>query len=115
MIKIIGAIFLIGGATIMGMGASAALTSREKSLKGFLEALHIMHSEIGERLTPIDELMKILAETASIPVSILFEECVREMTEKPDVPFCLIWRKEVKRAEYLKLKPSESDTIAALG
>ncbi|MBQ6847183.1 MAG: stage III sporulation protein AB, partial [Oscillospiraceae bacterium] len=64
MIKIIGAIFLIGGATIMGMGASAALTSREKSLKGFLEALHIMHSEIGERLTPIDELMKILAETA---------------------------------------------------
>lgn len=115
MIKIIGAVFLIGGATVIGMSASAMLSVREKSLKGFLSALHIMHSEIGERLTPIDELMKLLSETTSPPISMLFEGCVREMKEKPDVPFCLIWRREVKNAEYLKLKPSETDAMANLG
>ncbi len=115
MIKIIGAMFLIGGATVIGMAASLTLTVREKSLKGFLSALHMMHSEIGERLTPIDELMKMLAETTPTPISVLFDGCVREMLAKPDVPFCLIWRREVKNAEYLKLKPSETETIAALG
>ena len=115
MIKIIGAIFLIGGATLLGLSASVNLTIRAKSLKGFLSALQIMHSEIGERLTPIDELMELLSAEVSAPVSMLFESCLQEMREKSDVPFCLIWRKQIKTAEYLRLSSAEAEELASLG
>lgn len=115
MIKIIGAIFLIGGATLLGLSASVNLTIRTKSLKGFLSALQVMHSEIGERLTPIDELMELLSETVPSPVGILFENCLCEMREREDIPFAIIWRKQVKRAEYLRLSSAEKEELATLG
>lgn len=115
MIKIIGAILLIGGATVLGLSASMNFTVRAKSLKGFISALQVMHSEIGERLTPIDELMKMLAETTTQPVSLFFEDCLSEMLKKSDAPFCLIWRKTVKNAEYLKLRSMEREELSNLG
>lgn len=115
MIKIIGAILLVGGAAVLGLSASAGLTTRARVLAGFSRVLNIMNSEISERLTPLDELMRRLATVTSAPLDAFFGQCADEMKEKPDIPFGLIWTKQLSRAEYLRLKPQEAETLYSLG
>ncbi len=115
MIKIIGAILLVGGAAIIGVFASSELAVRARVLEGFLSALDIMRSEIGGRLTPISELMEKLSHESPSPLSNFFSECCEEKNKKPDVPFFLIWSKALSRADYLRLKSNEKDVIKELG
>lgn len=115
MIKIIGALFLIGGATVIGICASNELSVRARVLGSFLAALDIMRSEIGNCLTPLSELMDKLAAEVSAPLDTLFSVCVKEKRESPDVPFSLIWAKCISRADYLKLKSNEKEVLRELG
>lgn len=115
MIKIIGAILLVGGATVLGISASAGITTRARVLAGFSRALNIMNSEIGERLTPLNELMQRLSKATITPLDVFFTQCADEMEKKPDIPFGLIWTKQLSRAEYLKLKPQEAEALYSLG
>ena len=85
MIKIIGALFLVGGATVLGLSASANLTARARSIEMFSRALGIMRSEIGERLTPLDELMHKLSEISPSPLDAFFKQCFDEMKKKTDI------------------------------
>ncbi len=115
MIKIIGALFLIGGATVIGVYASNELSIRARVLGEFLSALDIMRSEIGNCLTPVAELMEKLAAEVSPPLGTLFSACAKEKREKPENPFSLIWAKNLSHAEYLKLRPNEKDILRELG
>ena len=115
MIKIIGALFLVGGASIIGIYASNELFVRSRVLGSFLASLGIMRAEIGGRLTPICELMEYLAKEVPPPLGFFFAACGKEKREKADTPFYLIWKKNITHAEYLKLKPNEAEVISELG
>lgn len=106
---------LIGAAGILGFSASTTLSLRERTLSGFLRCLRTMHSEIGEYLTPLEEIMQRLSLETTAPLNMFFETCLSEIREKPEIPFRLIWTKNIKKADYLKLKKEETETIAALG
>ena len=115
MVKIIGSIMLVLGAGLLGTLASMNLTVRERVLSGFARSLDLMHSEIGDYLTPLSELMLKLSQASAAPLDIFFKNCLNEMNEKPDMPFRLIWVKNIKRADYLKLRGEETEVIANLG
>ncbi len=115
MIRILGALFLVGGATVIGVCASSELATRARVLGGFLPALDIMRSEIGNCLTPVSELMEKLSVEISSPLDTLFSLCAKEKRERPDVPFSLIWAKNLSRAENLKLRPNEKEVLRELG
>ena len=115
MIRIIGALLLVGGAAVIGLGASWELSVRARVLGGFLSALDMMRSEIGSCLTPICELMERLSNETVSPLDSFFKVCGEKKYEKPDVSFSIIWRKNLKHAEYLKLKPNEREVLAELG
>ncbi len=115
MIKIIGAILLIGGAAIIGIYASNELSVRARVLQSFLSALDIMRSEIGGRLTPISEILEKLSRESAEPLDVFFRECLEEKNKRRDVPFFLIWSKVLAQADYLKLKSNEKDVIKELG
>ncbi|MBR5543433.1 MAG: stage III sporulation protein AB [Oscillospiraceae bacterium] len=115
MIKIIGAIILVGAAAVLGFSAAANLNTRERVLSGFSRALDIMHSEIGQYLTPLDELMSKLSGISPVPLDGFFKQCFEEMKNKPDTPFRFIWVKNIKHADYLRLRGEETEVIAALG
>lgn len=115
MIKLFGAIVLIGAAGILGFSASATLTARERALRGILRSFHTMHSEIGEYLTPLEEIMERLSRESATPLDMFFRSCLSEMREKPETPFRLIWTKNIKRADYLKLRKEEIEIVSALG
>ncbi len=115
MIRIIGAILLVGGAAVIGFGASWELSVRARVLGSFLSALDLMRSEIGNRLTPICELLNKLSGESPPPLNAFFKECEEEKLKKTDVPFSIIWRKTLMHADYLKLKLSEKEVLCELG
>jgi len=115
MIRIIGALFLVGGASVIGIYASSELSVRSRVLSSFLSALDIMQAEIGGRLTPICELMERLSEAVQPPLDSFFGACGKEKREKKDTPFFLIWKKNLLLADYLKLKENEREVIGELG
>lgn len=115
MIKMLGVCIILLGATVMGVCASSSLTNRARTLNSFMNALDIMRSEINERLTPLYELMIILGDISSYAVASFFKACAEEMKKKPDIPFAIIWRKNLKHADYLQLKAGETEAISALG
>lgn len=115
MIRILGSLLLIGGATVIGVCASNELSTRARVLESFLPALDIMRSEIGNCLTPVSELMVKLSREAPHPLDKLFLLCEKEKRERPDVPFSLIWTKSITQAENLKLKSNEKDVLRELG
>ena len=115
MIKTIGAILLIGGATVIGFSASAALSVRSRSLALILQALNVMRAEIGERLSPLEDVMLRLSKICASPLGEFFAECADEMKEKPDIPFGMIWARELSRADNLRLDMKEKEELCALG
>lgn len=115
MIRFLGALFLMGGATVIGVCASHELSIRARVLESFLIALDIMRSEIGNRLTPVSELMEKLVEEVPMPLSEFFSSCAKEKREKEACRFSLIWAKNLAHAEYLKLRSNEKAVIKELG
>lgn len=115
MIKIIGAILLVGGASLMGIFASEGIRARARSLAGFEQVLGMMAREIGEYLSPLPELMRRIAEITSPPLSDFFRACSEETMKRNDMPFSLIWSKNLTRAPSLYLAPQEREELLALG
>lgn len=115
MIKIIGAILLVCGAALIGLSASAGLSARARSLAGMAQALDVMRSEIGERLSPLEEVMRRLSKISAPPLGDFFLQCAEEMRSKPDIPFGLIWTKQLARAENLRLNARETEELSSLG
>lgn len=115
MFKIIGAILIVGTASVIGLSASSRLSARYRVLSSFVRILNIMNSEICQLLTPIDELLSKLSRIAHEPLSTFFEDCLSEMERKRDVQFGIVWAKTLSRATYLELKPDERRVISELG
>ena len=115
MIKILGAMLLVGSAAFVGINASGALSLRVGILGGFLQALEIMRAEICENLTPLPDLIEGLSKKLRSPLSEFFGECYSEMSERRDAPFRFIWNKNLVKAEYLRLKSSEIEVLSELG
>lgn len=115
MIKILGAILLVGAASVIGFGMKSRLELRVRSVRTMLNMLGIMRAEIGQALTPLPELLEKLAKIAPAPADAFFESCAEEMKIKPDVPFGIIWRRSLSRADYLGLCDEEREELSELG
>ncbi len=115
MVKILGSLLLVGATTAIGVSVSSVLSSRVKILNSIKEWLMFVHSEIGENLTPLDELAEKSVSTVTGPFGCFLKECFDGMRSNPHIPFGIIWTKNITRAEYLQLRPQEKNTLIALG
>ncbi len=62
MFKIVGVLLILGSFTAVGISAKQVLAQRIKTLKSFINALEILHSEICQRLTPIPQIINQLCD-----------------------------------------------------
>lgn len=115
MVKVLGAVLLIGSASVIGFSMSAKLNLRVRSIRVILSMLGIMRAEIGQALTPLPELFDKLVRIAPAPTDTFFKSCAEEMRKKNDVPFGIIWQKELLRADYLGLRKEEEEMLSELG
>lgn len=115
LIKIIGAILVIGGATAVGLSVRAKFARRVRILQNIVTALDMMHSEISCMCTPMDELFEKLCGAVQSPLSMFFQDCRDTHAKRPDLPITMIWSRAVRDAEYLELLPQETQVLLDVG
>lgn len=115
MLKIIGALMITAATTSVGVISVKYLKRRVRSLRTLIGALDIMRSEICTRLTPMPELLEILAVQAGEPANIFFTNCLMKQRAMRGRPFAEIWRSALASTKELELKEPELEPLSELG
>lgn len=115
MIRLIGAVLITAGTAAWGLLGVFRLRSRVKSLSAIVSALGVMKSEICDRLTPMPELLKLLAADATYPASALFINASEKIPSLGSKPFSAIWNQAVQDTPELLLTPPEALVLKELG
>ncbi len=115
MLKIIGAVLVTAATTALGMRSAAQLKNRVKSLSSLVAGLDIMKPEICTRLTPMPELLELLARQSGEPASLFFAECLIKLKTMRGRPFSEVWKSALLSAKGLELSESEREILLELG
>ncbi len=115
MIRLIGAVLITAGAAAWGFIGVFRLRARVRSLNALTSALGVMKSEICDRLTPMPQLLKLLGNEATYPVSLLFKNAAEKITSLGSKPFSSIWNQTVLETPELLLTPQEELVLKELG
>ena len=115
MLKLLGSLLLMTGASGLGFGAAAQLQHRVAGLRALTGALEQMARELDFRLTPMPELMARLAREARPPASYLFAYCREHLGELGERTFAQLWRKALDEDTDLSLTGQERQIMEGLG
>ena len=92
MLRVVGAVLLIGGTAFLGFSAAAALGRRVRTLRVLLGVLELMEREISFRLTPMPDLLEELARRARPPLRELFMRCREGVNRLGEKDLGQLWR-----------------------
>lgn len=91
MLKLMGAMLLLGGGLALGLGAVGELDTRARGLSAMAAALNLLEGELAFRLSPMPDLLETLAHRAPQPAAAFFTACGRGMEHLGERPFEMIW------------------------
>jgi len=114
MLKLIGSVLLMGGASAMGFSAAAHLRTRVRCLRSFAAAVEYMERELSFRLTPTPALLRDLTDTAFAPANRFFAHCSGKLSELGEKPLNILWRQALEKSG-LPLEQDEMRTLFELG
>ena len=115
MTKIIGALMVTAATTSLGVMSAKRLKRRVRSLRSLVSALDIMRSEICTRLTPMPELLELLAAQTGEPANIFFTNCLIKQRSMRGRPFAELWNSALRATEELELNENELEPLIELG
>jgi len=111
--KLLGAILIVAAGAAMGLSKYLALKKRADTLDGLLSALGQMRGEISLRLTPLGELMRLLAEQGSGAAHGFFLKLSAGMENLDERGFSAVW--DAALPELAVLSSDDLAAMAALG
>lgn len=114
MIKLFGAVLLMGGASAIGFSAAAGLRSHVNCLRIFAADLGQMERELSFRLTPLPKLFHRLAKSSGAPVDYFFTLCEQGLDQLDERPLHELWRVSLEQSR-LPLEQDEKLALAELG
>lgn len=114
MLRIIGAVLLIGGAASLGFSAAASLGRRVRTLRALLGALELMERELSFRLTPMPDLLDELSRRTAQPLRAFFSRCRAGLDRLGQTDFGQLWRESLEQTP-LGLGDEELSLLAGLG
>jgi len=114
MIRILGALLVIGGAAAVGFSAVRGLNKRVRTLRAFLAALELMERELSFRLTPMPELLDELSVRMPEPVRTFFTTCRAGLETLGERDLGQLWRVGLEDAQ-LGLQREELALLEELG
>lgn len=115
MLRIIGCVLVVACTTTFGISCASRLSVRVRAVAGIITSLEVMKSEICDRLTPMPELMELLAQQTDPPVNGFFSSCVTQMENLGVKSFYFIWKNAVESSPQMELRPAEARTLIDLG
>jgi len=114
MLRLLGAVLLMGGAAALGFSAAAHLRMRVVCLRSLLTSLEQMERELRFCLTPLPVLFGNLAMVSGTPANRFYELCAREMKQLGERPLSELWRNALEKAA-LPLEMDEMRVLTELG
>ena len=96
MLKLLGAILMIGGGGALGMAARQGLRERITAIDGFLKAFERIENEIVYRLTPCDELMTLLAEEGEAQIQPVFSGIAERLKRSDGLSLPYKWGRAIQ-------------------
>lgn len=115
MLRIIGAVMICGGCTMIGVSAANRLAVRLRVMNAWVSAIDFMRAEIEFLLTPITELLDKCIQSANPHIKRFFEDCRRRLDEDADMSFSQAWQSALEDAEYLELNSVGLQILEDLG
>lgn len=91
MLKLLGAILIIGSSGALGLAARQSLRARIAAIDGFLKALETIESEIVCRLTPCDELIARLAAEGDPHTAAVFTALAARIRQNDGLSLSYKW------------------------
>ncbi len=114
MLRLAGAVLLMGGASAIGFLAAAQLRARVRCLSAFSRALEYIERELRFRLTPIPDIFNGLKGIENPHAAGFFAACSKNMRRLGEKPLNLLWREALEKTS-LPLQEDELCLLAELG
>lgn len=114
MLKLLGSVLLMGGASAIGFSAASHLRARVTCLRAFVGAVAYMERELSFRLTPVPVLFEALAVISHAPANSFFTHCSKKLNELGEKPMNELWREALEKSK-LPLEEDEMLTLMELG
>lgn len=113
MLRLIGAGAIVICCTLLGINAGGRSRQRVRALSGLISSLEIMKSEICSGLTPLPELIGMLAGQCAPPAAELYVKCSELMGKRRS--FRDAWRRSLAECGELCLLDEEEQVLLELG
>lgn len=114
MLRLLGAVLLMGGAAALGFSAAAHLRIRVVCLRSLLTSLEQMERELRFCLSPLPVLFGNLAALSGAPANRFYQLCAHEMKRLGEKPLSELWRNALDKAD-LPLEEDELRMMSELG
>lgn len=111
MLKILGAIFVIGGTAAWGAANVIKLRRRCRILRELTGAVGAIRSEITTRLTPVPELITRMTHETDEPVSLFFKNVEERLPDLGVLTLYDIWEEALINTPELSLFEDELDAL----
>lgn len=108
MLKLIGALMVVGATTSLGLQRLEGLNSRLRALEAFISALDTIRADIRYRQTPVPELLEYLGKTSASPAAEFFHRCRQLSGDLTQVELGEIWSRELEALGPLKREELEA-------
>ncbi|MFR5600985.1 MAG: stage III sporulation protein AB [Lachnospiraceae bacterium] len=116
MLKLLGAILLIGGATGMGMGAASRWRERLGLLETLRKMMSLLKGEILYANAPLEEAFYQVGKRSKGPLGELFCRISGRIETQRGEPFFDMWREEVDRLPArLPLSQEDKQALKSFG
>lgn len=116
MLKEIGAICVVLGASVMGFGFAGNVRRQIRQLSAMEDAFEYLKSEIVYRRTPLPQAFELLAEASSEPaVRAFFDRCANQLAQIPNESVQVAFRIAWNQTHDLALPAAAQQTILMLG
>ena len=96
MLKLLGAILIIGSCGALGLSARQDLRTRIAAIDGCLKALERMESEIAYRLTPSGELIGLLAKEGDGQIAPVFQSMADQLSRNDGLSLAYKWSRALR-------------------
>ena len=114
MLKLLGALLLLGGGLALGLGAVGELDARSRGLAAVAASLNLLEGELAFRLPPMPDLLETLSRRAPPPANSFFAVCGRGMDRLGERPFEAIWTDALEK-EPMGLAEEDRSALRELG
>lgn len=115
MLKLFGALLLVGAGTLLGLMHARRLADRPAQIRRLVRILNQLETEIAFGYTPLPEALERIGRQAAEPLSSLFREA-EERLRRDELAVFEAWQTAVERSwGNTAMKNSEKEILLQLG